>query len=145
MYEDKFKNLHKYISDLLCTGRIASAPEACQVSVTLDGVGEVQNSFFQLTAQRSRSSLREDYTYAGIVIVKHISVPHFKPQLLTHLHRAKVIGGVPHWVVVVHHRVRLLVHFVVEDLHVGVCLCEGICPQACRPVDRQCESSSAGT
>lgn len=113
------------------------------MSIAFDSVGEIENSFVQLTAYGARSSLSEDNASPRHVVVKHISVPDFKPQLPTHFHRSKVISCVPHWVVVIHHRVRFLVHSIVEDLHVGVCFRKGVCLQTCSSVDHQCQSSSA--
>lgn len=113
------------------------------MSITFDGVGEIENSFAQLTAKRVSSSLGEDNTSTHYVIVKHISIPDFKPQSLTQFHRSKAVSHIPLWVIVIHYRIGLLVHAIVEDLHIGVCFGEGVCPQTCSSVDLQSESSSA--
>ena len=73
-------------NNLLCVWGVSSTPEACQMSITFDDVGEVEDTFTQLTAERTTSSLREDNTYTRYIIVEHIPIPHFKPQLLTQLH-----------------------------------------------------------
>lgn len=136
-------NLALFCNDLLCAGRVASTPKTRQMSVTLDRVGEVENPFLQLAAERACSPLGDGDASSSDVVIKHISVPDFKPQLQTHLHRPQVVGDVPRWVVVVHHRLCFLVHAVVEDLNEGVRLREGVGRQACSSVDRQSESSSA--
>lgn len=84
----KKKNTKIYYihNNLLCIGGVASTPEARQVSITFDAVGKVEDTFAQLTAERTTSSLRKDNTYTRYIIVEHIPVPHFKPQLLTQLH-----------------------------------------------------------
>lgn len=88
------------------------------------------------------SSLWKHNTPPCNIIVKDVPIPDFKPQLLTQFHRAKVIGGIPYRVIVIHHRVSLFIYAIVEDLHIGICFCEGVCPQACSSVNLQLESSS---
>lgn len=131
-------------SGLLGVGGVASAAEARQVRIAFDGVGEVEDALLELAAQRAASFLRQDQAAPGYVVVEDVPVPHLQPQLLAHLHRSQAVGGVPHGVVVVQHRLRLLVDSVVEDLHVGVRLGEGVGPQACGFVNGQSEGAPPG-
>lgn len=114
------------------------------MSITFDGVGEIEHALAQLTAQRVGSSLGEDHASTRYVVVKHVSVPHLEPQRLAQLHRSKVVSHIPQRVVVVHHRLGLLVHAVVEDLHVRVRFGDAVRPQARRSVDLQAEGAPAG-
>lgn len=50
MYEENAEIYIKTSNNLLGIGRVSSTPEAGQVCITFDGVGEIENSFFQLTA-----------------------------------------------------------------------------------------------
>lgn len=50
--EMRYRLLHycKSIPNLLSIGGVSSTPISCQVSITVDSVGKIENSFAQLTA-----------------------------------------------------------------------------------------------